>query len=118
MGARILLVEDEESVRELVGTWLEDAGYKTIKAADGEQALRAFGESLPDLIILDIVMPRLDGIEFCKAVRQKHAIPILAMSGVATQVHMSDVLRAGADDYISKPFEMGDILARIEALIP
>ena len=117
MSAKVLIVEDEAPVRELLGTWLEQEGYEICAASDGEEALRAVKESPPDLIVLDMVMPQFDGFEFCRSVREQSSAPIVVLTGLGDESQRVEAFRLGAADYLVKPIGMQDFLARIETVL-
>lgn len=112
---RILIVEDEIDIRELVALYLENSGYLVSIAGDGEEALAITRRELPQLILLDIEMPRMDGYEFCRRIRADHAVPIIFLSshrGISDKIRCFEL---GGDDYITKPFDFRELKARIEA---
>ncbi|MEG0440407.1 MAG: response regulator transcription factor [Solibacillus sp.] len=115
MQFKILLVEDDESIQEMVATYLTKEGFTVETAADGEAGLTKFWQGAFDLIILDIMMPKMDGLEVVKLIREKSAIPILMMSAKDTDVDKAIGLGLGADDYICKPFSMIELAARVKA---
>jgi len=115
MQSRILLVEDDVSIQEMVQEYLTKEGFAVETAADGEIGLIKFAQSSFDLIILDIMMPKIDGLEVVKLVREKSAVPILMMSARDTDVDKAIGLGLGADDYICKPFSMIELSARVKA---
>lgn len=114
----ILVVDDEKSIRELLVFNLEKEGYNTIEAADGAEAVDRALECKPDLILLDVMLPRLDGISVCKKLRYAlniNTIPILMVSAKDTESDKIVGLEMGADDYITKPFQIREVMARIKA---
>ncbi|ATP40986.1 DNA-binding response regulator [Solibacillus sp. R5-41] len=115
MQSKILLVEDDVSIQEMVETYLTKEGFTVETAADGEAGLNKFWQGSFDLIILDIMMPKIDGLEVVKLIREKSAIPILMMSAKDTDVDKAIGLGLGADDYICKPFSMIELSARVKA---
>ncbi|MFJ7951767.1 response regulator transcription factor [Lysinibacillus sp. NPDC096418] len=115
MQSRILLVEDDVSIQEMVQEYLTKEGFAVETAADGEIGLIKFAQSSFDLIILDIMMPKIDGLEVVKLIREKSAVPILMMSARDTDVDKAIGLGLGADDYICKPFSMIELSARVKA---
>lgn len=117
MQFKILLVEDDISIQEMVETYLTKEGFAVETAADGEAGLTKFWQGSFDLIILDIMMPKMDGFEVVKVIREKSAIPILMMSAKDTDVDKAIGLGLGADDYICKPFSMIELAARVKASI-
>ncbi|MFF1990497.1 response regulator transcription factor [Bacillus mycoides] len=115
MSHHILLVEDDISIQEMVETYLVKEGFQVTIASDGEEGVNAFLKGLFDLIILDIMMPKLDGLEVVRIIREKSAVPILMMSAKDTDVDKAIGLGLGADDYICKPFSMIELAARVKA---
>ena len=114
---RILLVDDEPSIVKWVGAILRDEGYEVTEARDGEEGLRRVEDSPPDLIILDIVMPRIDGFEVCASIRRWSQLPIIMLSVRWDEQDKVKCLRLGADDYIVKPFGLDELVARVEAVL-
>ena len=117
MQDHILLVEDDESICELVEKYLTKEGFSITTANDGEQAIVQFSKGTFDLILLDIMLPNLDGLEAMKIIREKSSIPIVIMSAKDQDIDKALGLGLGADDYISKPFSMIELLARVKATI-
>lgn len=117
MDSKILLVEDDKSISEMVKGYLKKEGFIVTTAFDGEEGINIFSDNSFDLIILDLMLPKVDGIEFIKIIRENSLIPILIMSAKNTDVDKAVGLGFGADDYISKPFSMIELLARIKAII-
>ncbi|MFD6507721.1 response regulator transcription factor [Bacillus sp. NPDC060175] len=117
MSHHILLVEDDISIQEMVETYLVKEGFQVTIASDGEEGVTAFFKGSFDLIILDIMMPKLDGLEVVRIIREKSAVPILMMSAKDTDVDKAVGLGLGADDYICKPFSMIELAARVKAAI-
>lgn len=115
MSHHILLVEDDISIQEMVETYLVKEGFQVTIASDGEEGVTAFLKGSFDLIILDIMMPKLDGLEVVRIIREKSAVPILMMSAKDTDVDKAVGLGLGADDYICKPFSMIELAARVKA---
>lgn len=113
----VLIVEDDEDVRTLVGTRLRRAGYNVIVAADGLEGLRQFYGNRPDLVILDVAMPVMDGWQVLERIREVSSVPILMLTAVSEERDKVRGLRGGADDYISKPFAGEELLARVEAAL-
>ncbi|MGH2417454.1 MAG: response regulator transcription factor [Candidatus Limnocylindria bacterium] len=114
-GARILIVDDEERIRQLLRLYLERDGHRAVEAIDGAAALRAAGESRFDLVLLDVMLPGIDGLEVCRQLRETSDTPIVlltARSGDADKVVGLDL---GADDYIVKPFSPRELMARVRA---
>jgi DNA-binding response OmpR family regulator len=117
MTNRILVVEDEAPVRELLTAWLSDAGYQTCTAGDGVAGLREVYQQQPDLIVADIVMPKMDGFEFCRLVKEVSGAPIMFLTGLGEEAKKVKGLNMGADDYVVKPVGMEEFLARVGALL-
>ncbi len=116
----ILIVEDEETLRETLAYNLQEEGYSILSAADGEQGLDLIRSRRPDLVILDIMLPRLDGLAVTRMVRKDSEIahiPIIMLTARGTQGDKMVGLDSGADDYITKPFGVGELLARIRAVL-
>ena len=117
-GARVALVDDEESLRETVGFALRRDGYRVELFADGLEAWRSFERVLPDLVILDILMPRMDGLELCRRLRAlSERLPILFLSSRDEELDRVLGLELGADDYLCKPFSMRELAARVKVLL-
>ncbi len=112
---RILVVDDERTVRDILQRTLEDAGYDVITAANGQEALDKISQFDVSLVLLDIMMPGLDGFEVLDRMRQHLNIPVIMLSGIRDETTKIDSLGLGADDYIEKPFSTGELLARIKA---
>jgi len=118
MGAEILVAEDQADIRDLIALNLRQAGYAVTPVADGRAALDNQLERAADLLILDLMMPGLDGLEVCKALRAKGtATPILMLTAKSTELDRVLGLELGADDYLTKPFSMAELLARVKALL-
>ncbi|EJQ58150.1 response regulator transcription factor [Bacillus mycoides] len=115
MSHHILLVEDDISIQEMVETYLVKEGFQVTIASDGEEGVNTYLKGSFDLIILDIMMPKLDGLEVVRIIREKSAVPILMMSAKDTDVDKAVGLGLGADDYICKPFSMIELAARVKA---
>ncbi|SDN75483.1 DNA-binding response regulator, OmpR family, contains REC and winged-helix (wHTH) domain [Paenibacillus sp. yr247] len=112
---RILIVEDEQLIAELERDYLEVSGFKVDIAMDGEQGLKLGLSGEYDLIILDVMLPLLNGFEVCKQIREKHHIPILMVTAKKEDIDVIRGLGLGADDYITKPFKPGELVARVKA---
>ncbi len=117
MSTKILVVEDDENIRKLLKLYLEKEGYETVMAEDGAEGLRAFKREQPGLVLLDIMMPVMDGWEVCKAIREINDTPIIMLTAKGEVYDKITGLEQGADDYITKPFEMQEVLARINAVM-
>jgi DNA-binding response OmpR family regulator len=116
-SSTILLVDDEESVRKVLTFPLERDGFTVVQAADGEEALRRFGEENPDLVVLDIMLPKLDGLEVCKRLRATSQVPIIMLTARDDELDKVIGLELGADDYITKPFSIREFRSRVRALL-
>ncbi len=117
MATSVLIVEDDRHIRELLQLYLEKEGYAVTVAADGEQGLSKFRSIQPDLVLLDLMMPVMDGESVCRAIRSESATPVIMLTAKGELDDKVSGLKAGADDYITKPFEMKEVLARIEAVL-
>ncbi len=116
-SSTILLVDDEDSVRRLLTFPLERDGYTVVQAADGEEALRLFDPRTVDLVVLDIMLPKLDGLEVCKRLRASSAVPIIMLTARDDELDKVIGLELGADDYITKPFSIREFRSRVRALL-
>lgn len=114
---RILLVDDEQSVQELLSFPLRKDGYEVVQAGDGKEALELFRESRFDLVVLDVMMPRMDGLECCRRLRSKSSVPIIMLTARSEEVDKIVGLELGADDYITKPFSVREFRSRVKALL-
>jgi DNA-binding response OmpR family regulator len=117
MKERILIVDDELSILKFVRSNLEDRGYVAISATNGEEALHIIERELPDLIILDVMMPKMDGFEVCRRLREWSQIPIIMLSARGDEKDKVKCLDLGADDYIVKPFGANELMARVSAVL-
>ncbi len=117
MDARILLVEDDPSIREVTALGLRAAGFTVATAADGVEAIERWRSGDPDLILLDVMLPRLDGLEVCRAIRREATTPIVMLTARADTIDVVVGLESGADDYMRKPFEMPELVARVRAAL-
>ena len=114
---KILVVEDEYDIRELLQNYLENEGYQVVTASDGEQALEVFRSSHVDLILLDILLPRLNGYEVCRAIREESDIPIIMLTALDSEEDQLKGFDLRIDDYIPKPFSMPVLLRKIGAVL-
>lgn len=113
----VLVIEDEENLQEALKYNLEREGYDVLTASDGERGLGIARERQPDLVILDIMLPRLDGLEVCRILRREHDTPIIMLTAKGEEVDRVVGLELGADDYITKPFSMRELLARLRTVL-
>ncbi|HEY6015575.1 MAG TPA: response regulator transcription factor [Gaiellaceae bacterium] len=116
-ASTILLVDDEESVQKLLTYPLERDGYHVVQARDGEEALTRFGQQAVDLVVLDIMLPKLDGLEVCKRLRTSSTVPIIMLTARDDELDKVLGLELGADDYITKPFSIREFRSRVRALL-
>lgn len=117
MDARILLVEDDPSIREITALGLRAAGFEVETAADGAEGLERWRADGPDLVLLDVMLPRLDGLEVCRAIRRESTVPIVMLTARGDTVDVVVGLESGADDYVTKPYEMPVLVARVRAAL-
>jgi DNA-binding response OmpR family regulator len=115
--SRILLVDDEQAILTLLSYPLRKDGYDVVQASDGREALARFGESGFDLVVLDVMMPKLDGLEVCRRMRAKSSVPIIMLTAKAEEIDKVLGLELGADDYITKPFSMREFRSRVKAAL-
>ncbi len=114
---RILIADDESNIAELISLYLTKEGYETQKAGDGKEAFRMVQSFNPDLIILDIMMPEMDGYEFCREVRKNSTVPIIMLTAKGETFDKVLGLELGADDYMVKPFDTKELVARVKAVL-
>ena len=117
MARTILVVDDEPTLRETLAENLEIEGFRVVTAADGLQALERFRQSQPDLVVLDLMLPELSGIEVCRQIRRESGVPILMLTARDSELDKVVGLELGADDYVTKPFGLRELLARVRALL-
>jgi DNA-binding response OmpR family regulator len=118
MPARIVLVEDEQNIRDSVSYALRQEGHQVTGYADGEEAWKALERRLPDLLILDILLPRLDGLELCRRVRARsESVPLMFLTSRDEEFDRVLGLELGADDYLCKPFSVRELCARVKVLL-
>jgi len=113
----VLIVDDESNIRELVSVYMTAAGYQVLTAADGNAALAAFREHTPDLVVLDIMIPGLDGAEVCAAIRAESSVPVIMLTARESELDKVALLERGADDYVTKPFSPAELVARVRAVL-
>ena len=116
-SSTILLVDDEDSVQKLLTYPLERDGFRVVQARDGEQALRLFGDQQVDLVVLDLMLPKVDGLEVCKRLRADSDVPIIMLTARGEELDKVLGLELGADDYITKPFSIREFRSRVRALL-
>ena len=115
--ARVLIVEDDEGIRDMLKYHLASAGFSVLEAADGTTGLRAARTARPDLILLDLMLPGMGGLELCRALRKSSRVPIVVISARDAEVDKIVGLELGADDYITKPFSVREVVARVNAVL-
>lgn len=115
MPQKILVVDDDVTLQETIAYNLRKQGYEVLVAGDGSEAIRMARESQPDLILLDLMLPRVDGIEVCRVVRQEMNVPIVMLTARDEEIDRVVGLEVGADDYVTKPFSMRELVARVKA---
>lgn len=115
MAEKIMVVEDDETLRETVAYNLRRQGYEVVAVGDGREAIRAAGEAEPQLVILDVMLPGLDGFDVCRILRRESSVPIIMLTARTDEVDKVVGLEMGADDYLTKPFSMRELLARVKA---
>ena len=116
-AARILLVDDEQPIQTLLSYPLRKEGYEVVQATDGHQALARFDEQPFDLVVLDLMLPRMDGLEVCRRLRSKSSVPIIILTAKSEEIDKVVGLELGADDYITKPFSLREFSSRIKAAL-
>ncbi|PWB88451.1 response regulator transcription factor [Methylosinus sporium] len=117
MAHRILVADDDSHIRDIICFALEKAGMTTVSACDGAEALRRFGEATPDLVVLDVGMPEMDGLEVCRRIRKISDAPILFLSARDEEIDRVIGLEIGGDDYVTKPFTPRELVARVNAIL-
>ncbi len=117
MARTILVVDDEQTLRETLAEGLEAEGFSVFQAADGRSAIDSFRKDRPDLILLDLMLPEISGVEVCRIIRGESDVPILMLTAKSAEVDKVVGLELGADDYVTKPFSFRELLARIRALL-
>ena len=116
-GARILVVDDEPQIRRSLQVNLEGNGYAVVTAETAEQALQAIASRVPDVIVLDLLMPGVDGIELTRRIREQSTVPIIVLSAIGDERKKVETLEVGADDYVTKPFSTEELVARIRSVL-
>ena len=117
MARTILVVDDEPTLRETLAEALDADGFRVVTAADGREALAQFREHRPELVVLDLMLPELSGIEVCRIIRRESGVPILMLTAKSSELDKVLGLELGADDYVTKPFSLRELSARIRALL-
>ncbi len=114
---QVLVIDDEANIRELVSVYLTAAGFTVQQAPDGVSGLREFERDTPDLVILDIMLPGMDGAEVCRRIRAQSVVPVIMLTARDTDLDKVKLLEAGADDYMTKPFSPPELVARVRAVL-
>jgi DNA-binding response OmpR family regulator len=114
---RVLVVEDEHDLNELIARQLRQDGHEVVQAFDGQAGLEAVERHAPDLVILDWMLPKLDGLVVCRRIRERHVVPILMLTARGEEADIVLGLEVGADDYLTKPFRIRELLARVRAML-
>jgi len=117
MARTILIVDDEPTLRETLAEALDADGFRVLTAADGREALSRFREHQPDLVVLDLMLPELSGVEVCRIIRAESGVPIVMLTAKSSEIDKVVGLELGADDYVTKPFSLRELTARIRALL-
>ena len=117
MNERVLLVEDDPSIREVATLGLERAGFRVTASGDGRDGLLRFRQGSFDLVVLDVMLPSLDGFEVCREIRRESRVPVIVLSARGDLHDIVVGLELGADDYVTKPFELPELLGKIEGII-
>ena len=115
--ARLVLVDDDANLRHTLGYALRQEGFEVFAAEDGERGLEAFRQNRPDIVLLDVMLPTLDGFEVCRRIRRESEVPILMLTARDTELDKVVGLELGADDYLAKPFSTRELVARVRALL-
>ena len=117
MAAKILVVDDEPTITELLTSWLQEAGHEVLTAQDGLEGLKLFFNRVPDLVVIDVLMPQMDGLELCRRIREVSYVPVIFLSAKGEETDKALGLTLGGDDYVAKPVGRKEFLARVEALL-
>jgi DNA-binding response OmpR family regulator len=117
MTSRVLIIEDEKDIVRLLKYNLEKEGYAAVSAHDGEAGLEVWRREKPDLILLDLMLPKLDGMQVCRTIRQESQVPIIMLTAKKEEIDRILGLELGADDYVTKPFSVRELLARIKTIL-
>ena len=113
----VLVVDDEPIVRDVVVRYLAQAGYRTIEAADGDAALALLAEEEPNIVVLDLMLPGVDGLSLCRRIRARSSLPVIMVTALAEEADRLTGLELGADDYLTKPFSPRELVARVKAVL-
>src|SRR5918997_845513 len=116
-AVRILLVDDEPPIQTLLSYPLQKDGYEVVTAGNGQEALQRFEDVDPDLVVLDVMMPKMDGLEVCRRLRARSSVPIIMLTAKAEELDKVIGLEIGADDYITKPFSVREFRSRVKAVL-
>lgn len=114
---RVLVVDDEASVREVLAQYLHVEGFAVVQASNGIEALKAAEHQPPDLVILDLMLPGMDGLEVCRRLRERSAVPVLMLTARGEETDKLEGFRVGTDDYVTKPFSLREVMMRVKALM-
>ena len=114
---RVLVVDDEAAIRDLVGSYLRDEGFEVVEAVDGEDALARFGDGVPDLVVLDLRLPGLGGLDVLREIRRTSSVYVIVLTARAEEADKLIGLELGADDYVTKPFSPRELVARVRAVL-
>jgi DNA-binding response OmpR family regulator len=114
---KILVVDDEKAIVEVIQAYLEKAGYEVVSAFNGREALTAFEQTAPNLVILDLMLPDLSGEEICLSIRKKSRVPVIMLTAKVLEEDVINGLQLGADDYVTKPFSPKQLVARVQAVL-
>jgi DNA-binding response OmpR family regulator len=115
--AKILVVDDESNIREVVGLYLRRDGHSVVTAADGEEALKLYRQTQPDLVVLDLMLPKVSGLEVCRRIQSDRRVPVVMLTARGEEEDRIVGLGIGADDYVVKPFSPRELAARVEAVL-
>jgi DNA-binding response OmpR family regulator len=115
--SRILVVDDDHTVREVVVSYLRAAGHEVVEAADGPSALRSFEEASADLVVLDLMLPGIDGLEVCRRLRETSDVPVIMLTALGGETDRVIGLERGADDYVTKPFSPRELVLRVDSVL-
>ncbi|MBM3133276.1 MAG: response regulator [Chloroflexi bacterium] len=114
---RVLMVDDDPVIVKFVSANLRARGFEVVTAEDGEAALRAMEQTTPNLVLLDLLMPGIDGFEVCRRIRRNSAVPIIVLTAIGESSTRLELLSLGANDYITKPFDVADLLRRVRSML-